>query len=258
LVEEALFLGDQPGHTRREPLSRRRQVRLRLQGQAPGAALRHDGQAVHSCTPLNHATPQESDMNRLPNQGPQGPSQPTARITPSAWARTAYATVVLVALASASIATMAQSFVDTDPALYRCAVLGETRSCRQPAPRPDVRYEEWIELGTHAQYLRHLGADADEAIASARARSETPRRHIVQVTRVALSPDVAFARGTGQRVVADELRRTLFVEPAQDDKPLLHNDWSASLLALPSKCPPGGPSLSVPLERCSGLVVRAK
>ena len=37
-----------------------------------------------------------------------------------------------------------QSFVDSDPALYRCAVLGETRLCRQQQLRPSEWSNEWV------------------------------------------------------------------------------------------------------------------
>ena len=42
----------------------------------------------------------------------------------SAWVRAAYPSVVLLALASASITTMAEDFIDTDSALHRCPVPG--------------------------------------------------------------------------------------------------------------------------------------
>lgn len=165
----------------------------------------------------------------------------TSFIARNAQARTAYTTVVLLALASASISTMAQSFVDTDPALYRCAVLGDTAACRQPVSRPGVWYEEWVELGTHAKYMRYLGADAQDAIAAGRLRGEEPVRHVVQVSRIALSPEQAYARAMSQRLVPDTREETLSVAPALEDRPLLHNDWSASLLALPARCPAGSP-----------------
>jgi hypothetical protein len=176
--------------------------------------------------------------------------------------RVVYACVVLLALASASISALAQSFVDTDPALYRCAVLGDTRACHQPAARPAVWYEEWVELGPTAQRLRYLGADTEDAIAQARLRGEQPQRHIVKVTRIPLTAEQAHARGTGQRIVPDEERHTLSVTPAHEQAPLLHNDWSASLLALPSKCPSGTPakdSVGSPASgRCSGVTSRAR
>jgi hypothetical protein len=176
--------------------------------------------------------------------------------------RFVYTCVVLLALASASITALAQSFVDTDPALYRCAVLGDTRTCRQPLPRPAVWYEEWVELGPMAQRLRYLGADTEDAIAQARQRGEEPQRHLVQVTRIPLTAEQAYARGTGQRIVPDEKRHTLSVTPAREEAPLLHNDWSASLLALPSKCPagtrPADSTGSPASERCSGVASRAR
>jgi hypothetical protein len=176
--------------------------------------------------------------------------------------RVVYTCVVLLALASASISALAQSFVDTDPALYRCAVLGDTRACRQPAPRPAVWYEEWVELGPMAQRLRYLGADTDDAIAQARLQGEQPQRHLVKVTRLSLTSEQAHARGTGQRIVPDEIRHTLSVTPAQEEAPLLHIDWSASLLALPSKCPSstqGTVTIGSPVSgRCSGVASRAR
>lgn len=198
-------------------------------------------------------------MNRFPTQCLRHSARTVAR---SALARTIYTAVVLLALASASITTMAQSFVDTDPALYRCAVLGDTSSCHRPASRPAVWYEEWVELGTRAQYLRYLGADADDAIAQARLRGEQALRHVVRVTRIVLSPEQAHARGTSQRIVPDEERQTLSITQAREETPLLHNDWSASLLALPSKCPSGARPNDLgskpALERCGGLVSRSK
>lgn len=131
-------------------------------------------------------------------------------------------------LVSASGSAMAQSFVDSNPSLYRCAVLGETRSCRQDAPRPEAWMEEWVELGTEAKALRHLGAEPADAIARARLHGEEPLRHVVQVTRVPLTAGQAYARATGQLVISDERREVIRVEPARETAPSLYDDWSAS------------------------------
>jgi hypothetical protein len=147
-----------------------------------------------------------------------------------------YALVVLISLASASISALAQSFVASNPALYRCAVLGETGSCRQPGLRPAVRYEATVELGPRAKYLRHLGADTATAIAQARREGEEPQCRVERITERLLSPEETRSRGLSLRIVPSEERETLFSGPDRTPQPMLHNDWSASLLVPPPDC----------------------
>jgi len=119
-------------------------------------------------------------------------------------------------------AVHAQSFVDSNAALYRCAVLGETRSCRPQQVGPSEWKEEWVELGTQAKYFRHLGAEPAEAIAQARALGEEPIRHVDRVVRVQLSPQQQYERGTSQRVLSSEKRESLAVSPAREAEPDLY------------------------------------
>lgn len=121
-------------------------------------------------------------------------------------------------VATAPIAS-AQSFVKTDPDLYRCAVLGEASSCRQQPSRPCVRTQTWVELGTQAKYFRYLGASPSEAIARARALGEDPLRHTDLVTLNRLTAADAYARATSQRIVPDEIRKTVSVTRAHDAHP---------------------------------------
>jgi hypothetical protein len=151
--------------------------------------------------------------------------------------RMSCAIVVLAALASASISARAQGFVDADIARHRCAVLGDIHSCRQPEPRPEVWCEEWVELGTYAKYLHHLGADPEEAIAKARLKGEEPMRHVAQVSRLTLTPEQSYARGMGLRIVPDVQTRSISVTPAREANPPLQSSWFAGQLSsTTTKC----------------------
>jgi hypothetical protein len=152
-----------------------------------------------------------------PDHTPQINRQPTRRwITPLLLAGSAF----FVLLQAPTV--HAQSFVDSNAALYRCAVLGETRSCQQQQLGPSEWKEEWVELGTQAKYFRYLGAEPAEAIAQARALGEEPIRHVDRVVRVQLTPQQQYERGTGQRVLPSEKRESLLVGPAREAQPDLY------------------------------------
>jgi hypothetical protein len=129
-------------------------------------------------------------------------------------------TALLISLAVICLPTFAQSFVQTDEAKYRCAVLGETRSCKPPEPLPLVRIEDRLELGAQAKYLMYLGASRDEAIEKARRLGEHPLRRTVRITTRELTGYETWARAMGQNIAPYEWSETLSVtvDAGDEDK----------------------------------------